>query len=199
MKFDNPFSWLSSRLYRTGLLTFGLITIILFVVISIINTYLVTPEAPAGIISFELAGNINASLAILTSWDKAAKVYAGLSLGIDFVYLISYGLFLSLACHMLSDRLTQTGRVIRFSDIVSFVSWLPLVAALFDAIENTALIFLLLGSRSEIFSSMANLFAVTKFIFVSLAILYLIIGLSSLFYLHASDRKLKKQHKKSGS
>ena len=196
MKFDNPFSWLSSRLYRAGLITLGLITIVLFVVISIINNYLVTPEAPAGIISFELAGNINASMSILASWDEAAKIYAGLSLVIDFAYLISYGLFLSLACHMLSERLTQTGRVIRFSDIVSFISWLPLVAALFDAIENTALIFLLLGSKSEIFSSMANLFAITKFIFVLLAILYLIIGLSSLFYLLASDRKLKKQQAK---
>lgn len=199
MKSNNPFSWLSSRLYRTGLLISGLITIILFVVISIINTYLVTPEAPAGIISFELAGNINASLAILTSWNEAARIYAGLSLGIDFAYLISYGLFLSLACHMLSFRLSQTSRMIRFSEIGSFISWLPLVAALFDAIENTTLIFLLMGSKSEIFSSIANLFAITKFIFVSLAILYLIIGLSSLFYLLASDRKLKKQHKKSDS
>lgn len=196
MKFDNPFSWLASRLYKTGLITFGLITIILFVAISIFNTSLVTPEAPTGIISFELAGNIDASLAILASWDESARVYAALSLGIDFAYLIAYGLFLSLACYMLSDRLTQTWRVVRFSDIGSFISWLPLVAALFDAIENTNLIFLLLGSKSDIFPSMASLFAITKFILVFLAILYLIIGLPILFYLLASDRKLKKQQAK---
>ena len=59
---------------------------------------------------------------------------------------------------------------------------MQIVAALFDAIENVALIKLLLGTNNEIYSLIAFCFALIKFVLIGIGIIYLIIGLlTSLF------------------
>ncbi len=57
---------------------------------------------------------------------------------------------------------------------------LQFVAALFDAIENIALIKLLLGSNNSLFPSIAYYFASIKFVLIAIGIIYIIIGLLTL-------------------
>ncbi|NHZ86574.1 MAG: hypothetical protein GWP19_11965, partial [Planctomycetia bacterium] len=59
---------------------------------------------------------------------------------------------------------------------------LQFVAALFDAIENIALIKLLLGSQNGIYSSIAYYFASIKFAIIAIGIIYIIIGLLTLLF-----------------
>jgi hypothetical protein len=67
--------------------------ILLFAMRSL-DTPLRTRTAPGGIVSFELAKNYAASQQILDSWSAKAKINAALSLGLDFLFLILYGLVL---------------------------------------------------------------------------------------------------------
>ena len=63
-----------------------------------VDAPLKTPAAPQGIVSYEFAGTTTAAQRILDSWDAGAKVYAGFSLGLDYLYMPAYALTIGLAC-----------------------------------------------------------------------------------------------------
>ena len=174
LKLSNPYTWLSAHSQKYALFIFGSATIILLVLLSILDQPLKTDQAPNGIISFEIAINFLQSQSILSSWDHHSKLFAALSLGLDFLFLIAYSLFLSLLCLKTAERFT--GKNNWFRNIGIIISWLQFLAALFDAVENYALIQLLLGSQKELFSSIAYYFAVAKFLFILTAFVYLIAG-----------------------
>jgi len=48
------------------------------------------------------------------------------------------------------------------------------ITAIFDAVENVALIKLLIGSYKEYWSSVAHTFAIGKFILITISLVYLI-------------------------
>ncbi len=133
-----------------------------------------TGACPNGIVSFELAGSADDAAAIMESWDPRARIYAGLGLGIDYLYLLAYGTSLGLGCLLLGESLgrkragaTRLGRWLAYGMVG---------AASFDAIENYALIRVLLGSTGELWPRVAWGFAVPKFGLVILAFLFLIGG-----------------------
>ena len=74
------------------------LTIVLTVALQAVNAPLKTPAAPQGIVSYEFAGTTAAAQSILDSWDAGAKVYAGFSLGLDYLYMPTYALTIGLAC-----------------------------------------------------------------------------------------------------
>ena len=65
------------------------LSILLLLGMTVLDKALKTPEAPAGIISFELAGTLAGAEKIMGSWDGPARIQAGISLGIDFFFLRS--------------------------------------------------------------------------------------------------------------
>ncbi len=70
------------------------------------------------------------------------------------------------------------------------IAQLQFIAGLFDAIENVALIKLLLGSQNGIYSLIAYYFASMKFAIIAIGIIYIIIGLiASLFQKISSSNK----------
>lgn len=87
--------------------------------------------APFGIVSFELAGGLERSKAILDSWPEPALSIALLLQGVDYLYLLVYPLWLSLAAVSLASRLNGIWRSFGHG-----VSWVVLLAAPLDAIEN---------------------------------------------------------------
>lgn len=136
--------------------------------------------APKGIVSFELAKNIKTSEAVLNSWNVTAKSFAGLSLGIDFLFLLLYAGFIAFSIYLLNSYLWnenlimyQTGKLMMGAIIL---------AAVFDAIENVALIRLLTGDLKQIWSSLAYYASTIKFSLVGLSILYLLINLIIYLY-----------------
>ncbi|MCJ7802113.1 MAG: hypothetical protein MUP82_07130 [Candidatus Marinimicrobia bacterium] len=165
---------LSKLTYKRILIFSGILTIIIFFALRYFGNPLITNNAPGGIISFELAKDNDQSIAIISSWDLNAKVNAGLSLGIDFLFLIVYAIFFATACYLVAQKYINKNNLMYKTGLL--IAKLQFVAALFDAIENIALIKLLLGSNNSIFPTIAYYFASIKFALIAIGIIYIIIG-----------------------
>jgi len=166
---------LSILTYKRILIFSGFLTIIIFFLLRYFGNPLITNHAPSGIISFELAKDNDQSIAIISSWDLNAKVNAGLILGIDFLFLVVYSIFFSTACYLVAQKYINKINLLYRTGLL--IAKLQFVAALFDTIENIALIKLLLGSNNSIFPTIAYYFASIKFVIIAIGIIYIIIGL----------------------
>ena len=139
-----------------------------------------TPAAPRGIVSFELADSMAASQQILDSWNARAKIQAALSLGLDYLFLIVYAVFISLACVQVSKALQHRSPLL--AGIGAVLAWAQFLAAVLDAAENSVLIALLLNSECTWLPVAARACAIIKFSIVAAGLVYmgagmLIIGL----------------------
>lgn len=124
----DPFKWLSPSAQRWALLSFFLMSILLLTAMLILDRALISAAAPNGIVSFELAGNIDHARKILTAWGSEGKVYASLSLGLDYLFLIVYALFISLACVRIATQFN-----LRFTFLATWgfvLGWAQFLAAL---------------------------------------------------------------------
>jgi hypothetical protein len=137
-----------------------------------------------GIISFQLAKDVTISEAILNSWSTQAKISAGLSIGIDFLYLIIYPSLIALLIHKLNKKLWSNHSFYSFGLIILYLQF---VAALFDLIENIGLIQLLLGNITQFWTSIAYYFATIKFVLIAIGILYILINFT-LFLIRKANK-----------
>jgi hypothetical protein len=157
------------------LIIISIFTLIAFLSMRPFLEPLITPEAPSGIISFELAKTLEQSQAMLSSWNTNAKINAGLSFGIDFLFLFFYSFLFALICFSVAKK--YKNNIKWFYKLGIYIAFLQFAAAIFDAIENIALIKLLLGSNNDIHSSIAYYFASVKFAIIAIGIIYIVIGL----------------------
>jgi len=148
----------------------SLVAVFIYIMQSL-NAPLINELAPGGIVSFELAGELSAAKQVIGSWDIAATSYAGLNLGIDYLFLVIYSATIALACFMLASGLKPQSRWQKMGYILVSAQW---VAAVADMVENYALIQLLLGSYEAYWSSLALYTAIIKFILILLGIFYLV-------------------------
>jgi hypothetical protein len=170
---QDPLSLLSPVARRRLAIVAVLSTAALTGVLGSVDVALRNPAAEHGIVSFELAGNLERATAILDSWDAGARVYAALSLGIDYLYLLGYSTLLALLCSWGARRRDGAWRAIGV-----WLVWGQWLAALCDAVENFGLIRLLLGSRWGGWAALAASAAAVKFALVIAGELY---GLASVF------------------
>jgi len=175
MNWTNPLIWLNSAYEKKMLYFSGAMTLLLLLLMNLIDRHLINLQAVHGIISFELAGDFRHSQQILASWSASAKVWAGLSLGIDYLFMAAYGVFLALSCYKIAKGLLF--RNVWFYRLGIGLSWLMFLAAVLDAIENYGLIRLLFGSQAAFFSGLAFYCASVKFFLVFIGIIYLVFGL----------------------
>jgi len=150
---------------------FGL-TLLTLLGMQITGAPLKTEIASGGIITFELVGTLAGSQGIIDSWQGPALVWAGVNMGLDFLFLVLYGITIALACLMIADRKPAN---LAFLTVIG--KWLAvgvIFAALLDVIENVALIMLLTGSKSEFLPQLARGVAIPKFGLVFLALLYVV-------------------------
>ncbi len=171
----NPFSWLAPQYEKKMLWLSGVLTVLLLLVLGQIDQPLRTLAAPNGIVSFELSKSLAQAQQILTSWNSTAKMFAALSLGLDFLFLLTYSLFLSLAAFKIAKMFV--GTLEWLARIGNYLVWFPLIAALFDVLENCFLIALLTGSQNKLFPLLAYYSSTLKFTLIFLAIIYIIVGL----------------------
>jgi hypothetical protein len=149
-------------------------TVGLMVALQFIGAPLQTEAASAGIISFEFAGTVSTARVMIESWGSQGRVSAGLSLGLDYLFLFAYSVTIALGCSIVADKLH-----VRFKILIrlgKLLAWAQYLAAALDAIENYALIRVLLGSENAIWPSVAFWSAGPKFVIVLLGILYIIVG-----------------------
>jgi hypothetical protein len=130
-----------------------------------------TEAAPAGIISYEFAGDVPNAQAILDSWDAAVRVRVGLNLGLDFLFLVLYSTAIACACAWIAGALPAAAASLGIA-----LAWGQWLAALLDAVENIALLNILLSAPASPWPQIARLCAVFKFALVFLGLLYALMG-----------------------
>lgn len=148
-------------------------TLFIMVILNISGRPLRTDEAPAAIVSYELAGNEAAATAILNSWDDEAKIYAGFNLGLDYLWMIFYSTTIALGLVWTADAFNLKGSLSTAFNLLAWGQWL---AALLDSLENTALLIMLFNQPADPWPVVAYWSAVIKFALVILGILVVLGG-----------------------
>jgi hypothetical protein len=174
MRLRHPFEWLSESGQKRAFVAWVVLTLVVMASLQVLGGPLTTEAAPMGIVSFEFAGEISKAQGIVESWGQQGQVYAGLNLGLDYLFLVAYASAIGLGCVLVSRRWVRQ---------VAFVAWVGIglawgqwLAALLDGVENYALIQVLLGSAGESWPLLARWCAVPKFLLVGAGLVYIILG-----------------------
>lgn len=146
------------------------LTLVVMASLSLVGVPLNTDAAPQGILSFELAGSAPAARAILDSWDPLTRVHAGFSLGLDFLFLVLYSTTIGLACVWAASVWRNQRQSLAAVGLL--LAWGQGLAALLDAVENTALLVTLLGSPAAPWPQIALGCAALKFGLILLGLAY---------------------------
>jgi hypothetical protein len=146
-------------------------TLIIFAIFRVLDTPLRTAAAPNGVVSFELAGKLETATGILNSWDARAQLFAAFGLGLDYLFMPSYALALSLGILLAAGRHSGT-----FAKVGAWLGWGAFAAAVFDAVENYSLWQLMLGNLQAFWPSLAAVSATLKFFLLLLGLAYALIG-----------------------
>ena len=147
------------------------LTLGLLGVFQLLDAPLQNPVSSSGIVSFELAGTPSKADAITQSWDARAQLFAAFGLGLDYLFMIAYGLTISLGVLMAASK--QGGG---FEKASNYVGWGVLVATLFDAIENFFLWQILIGGGFSFYPRMAAVSAMLKFILLIIGLGFALTG-----------------------
>ena len=175
MKNYLPFKMTSESKLKWLFIISLVFTLILFQIMNIINHPLKNDTATLGIISYEFAGNISTAQEMIQSWNGVEKILAGISLGFDYLFLLSYALTICLGCVFVTRSFSvQNKLLINFGAILAYAQF---GAAILDSIENYALIKILLGAQQDLFAVLAYWCAMPKFVIVVIGIIYICFGL----------------------
>ena len=174
MKLGHPFEWLSASSQNRAFLVLFIFTLVVLASLQVLGGPLNTEVAPAGIVSFELAGELARAQSMVESWGQTGQVYAGLNLGLDYLFMVAYACAIALGCVLVARSLSERVRFLSTAGVL--LAWAQLGAALLDAVENYALIRVLLGSQQELWPGVARWCAIPKFLIVAVGLLYVLIG-----------------------
>jgi hypothetical protein len=188
----NPLERLDPDAQVRALYVLGAAFVALSIVLTIIGRPLVTPAAPLGIVSFELAGTAARAQEILASWDERARGAFLFLQGLDYLYLLVYPALLSLGCLAVARRgegkvhaqFTSRRRGSLFlpaplASLGSLIAFAVLVAAPLDGIENYALVRLMAETPTDRWASMAWWAASAKFALIAIGLLYVVLAMAS--------------------
>lgn len=146
-----------------------LLTLALMVVLGRADEALRTPEAPFGILSFELAGDAASAGRMVASWDAGARAWAAFSLGIDFLFPLAYSTAIAFAC-------LWAGRVLGMTGLAAGLAWGQWLAAALDYGENVGLVRILLLGAGDPWPAIARACAIPKFALVAAGLVFVLIG-----------------------
>ena len=168
--------------YRKPLfLTFLAVTLLLFAVFRILDQPLHTDAAPNGIVSFEFAGTARVARAITDSWKQMSLLLSAVAgqpnpdivnvpyvgLGLDYLFMPIYASALAFGTLLAARR--HEGMVKYLGSLAGYAA---LGAAMFDAVENCALLQVLLGYVDSAYPALAAFCATIKFGLIAFGSLY---------------------------
>jgi hypothetical protein len=185
MNLTHPLQRLSDAAQKRALPPLMVATLALTALLQLIGRPLQTAAAPLGIVSFELAGTLAASQAMLASWDSSAQLHAAFSLGLDYLYMPLYAVTIALACVRAAATSLRTPQAAAALGIL--LAWGLGMAALLDAVENVALWQVLQGSTAAAWPVVARWCAIVKFAWVIAGLLYA--GVGAVVYLFRKARR----------
>ncbi len=177
----SPYKNTSAGFRKKMLYLTGFITVLITLIFKISDLSLVTPDKniPDGMMAFELTNNIHVTRIMAEMWGEKGRIIAAFSLGLDYLYLIVYALFLGIVTFEIGKKLT--GRSVLLARLGYWLSWLMVAAALFDGIENFALIRILAGCQYPMWATISYYFASIKFTIVAITLLYILFGLTMIW------------------
>jgi hypothetical protein len=116
MQLRHPFEFLSASGQKWAFIVFFFLSIMVMAGLQVTGVHLRTEVAPRGIISFEFAGELALAQRMVESWGSKGQVYAGLNLGLDYLFLVVYACAIALGCVLVARGLLQ--RVAALSNLV---------------------------------------------------------------------------------
>jgi hypothetical protein len=170
----HPFLWVRDSSRRALFCISAALAVLTMIALQVLGGPLKTESSPMGIVSFEIAGNLTHVETILSGWDPSTRVYAGVNLGLDYLFIDAYVVAIGLGCVLVAGRLGRHGRPFSVAGVL--FAWGALLAGALDCVENYALIKLLLGSQANALAVVARACALPKFMLVLLGLLYLALG-----------------------
>ena len=170
----HPYEWISLSAQTRAFWALFVVTILVMASVQVIDTLLKNDVAPSGIVSFELAGELSLAQKMVEAWGRKGRIAAGLSLGLDYLFLLAYAGSIGMGCVLIARGISKSANYLYSVGI--FIAWALLVAALLDMVENYALIRVLLGSNLAIWPKVAKWCAVPKFAIVAAGLAYILIG-----------------------
>lgn len=168
---EHPFQRLSPAALRLHAWGWFAATVCVGTVMTLLDAPLHNSACPNGIISFELAFTDSTARAMVASWDATTRLIAALGLGFDYLFLACYSTAIGAVAVALSQGWPLGAR------IAGPIAWAAWCAALMDAIENAALIEIVLGDLGTHWAPMAGVFASVKFVLIVCALLFLLVAL----------------------
>jgi hypothetical protein len=178
---QHPLEFIPQNLRKPLFYFFLFLTLLIFGLFRMLDQPLRTSAAPNGIVSFELAGDIQTSEAMIDSWDPNARLFAAFGLGLDYLFMPAYALALSLGL-----LFAGSGKTAWYRTFTHWLGWAAIAAAFLDAIENYALWRLLAGGTDSSFPQIAAACASVKF---ALLLLGLIVSLFGIFLKNKKEQK----------
>jgi hypothetical protein len=178
----HPFDFIPEPTRKPLFFTLFVLTVIMVAVFRYLDQPLRTSIAPNGIVSFEFARTPEKAFQIMVSWEPnnvtgpeiirfKAYLYAAFSLGIDYLFMPIYASTLSLSTLLAAGR--HKGWL---NSLGVIAGWGAIGAAVFDAVENYALLRVLLGNVTSPHPGIAAICAGVKFSLILLALIYILVG-----------------------
>lgn len=171
---NHPFTLLAELQLRRLFYIFLAVSFALLLILNSFGMPLTTPQAPAGIVSFEFSWTIENAQKILDSWGESGKVRAGFIQGFDFLFLTIYPQAFALGCLLASRRLER--RDWPGAALGTWFAWGMWMAGLLDVVENIALTFLLLNAMTGLWTLLAGICASVKFSLLLVGLFFSIYG-----------------------
>jgi hypothetical protein len=174
MLLRHPFEWLTPSGQTRAFILFFILSLIVMVNLQVTGAHLITKVSPSGILSFEFAGELAVAQNMVNSWGQTGRVYAGLNIGLDYLFLLVYACAIGLGCVLVARRISL--RTAFFANLGILIAWAQVGAAMLDGVENYALIRVLFGTDLAVWPMIARWCAIPKFSIVGAGLIYFIIG-----------------------
>jgi hypothetical protein len=185
----HPLEFVPNQQRKRLFFTVLALTLVLFAVLRVLDQPLRTEAAPNGIVSLELAGNPRSARVITNSWKQMSLqlstvvgkpdpnivnvpyVLAAFGLGIDYLFMPLYALGLAFGTLLAAQK--HEGWIESLGAVAGYGAF---AAALFDAMENYALLQVLLGDVQSSYPALAAFCAIMKFGLIVFGLLYVLVA-----------------------
>lgn len=156
---------------KTNISVAAILTVIMVIVMRWQGNALINTVSPGGIINLEFADTPQRLAELLSRWDLATLK---INIWLDFLFIISYTLFLSVASELCAERWTE-GTVPRQAGL--FFARMAYLAGMFDVIENLLMLQSIQGNYTVTSLQFTFYFAAIKFLLAGIIVVYLIASL----------------------
>lgn len=149
----------------------AILTVIMVIVMRWQGNALVNTISPGGIINLEFADTPQRLLELLSRWDITT---VKTNIWLDFLFIISYVLFLSVASELCAERWPENSIP---QQAGLFFARMAYLAGMLDVIENLLMLQSIQGNYTVTSLQFTFYFAAIKFLLAGVIIVYLIASL----------------------